>query len=50
VAQGNHAEYCLAGAADAVEYYAEVAGDYELLKLSFDWAWLQTRFNASKPV
>lgn len=50
VAQGNHAEYCLAGARDAVEYYAEVAGDYELLKLSFDWAWLQTRFNASKPV
>lgn len=50
VAQGNHAEYCLAGAADAVEYYAEVAGDYELLKLSFDWAWLQERFNASKPV
>lgn len=50
VAQGNHAEYCLAGAHDAVEYYAEVAGDYELLKLSFDWAWLQTRFNANKPV
>jgi hypothetical protein len=50
VAQGNHAEYCLMGAADAVEYYAEVAGDYELLKLSFDWAWLQERFNASRPV
>jgi hypothetical protein len=50
VAQGEHAEYCLMGAVDAVEYYAEVAGDYELLKLSFDWAWLQDRFNASRPV
>ena len=46
-AEGNFAEYCLAGARDAVEYYNEVAGDYERLKLSFDWAWLKERFNAN---
>jgi hypothetical protein len=44
IAQGDHATWCLRGAADAVDYYAEVGGDYNLLMLSFDWAWLQTRF------
>jgi hypothetical protein len=44
-AQGNYAEYCLAGARDAVEYYNGVNGDYELLKLSFEWAWLKQRFD-----
>jgi hypothetical protein len=44
-AEGNFAEYCLAGAQDAVEYYNRVAGNYELLKLSFDWAWLKQRFD-----
>ena len=44
VAQGDHATWCLRGAADAVDYYTEVGGDYNLLMLSFDWAWLQTRF------
>jgi hypothetical protein len=45
VAQGNFAEYCLAGARDAVEYYDQVAGDYELLKLSFEWAFLKDLYN-----
>ena len=45
VAEGEYAEYCLKGANDAVAYYNEVAGDYEKLKLSFEWAWLQERFN-----
>jgi len=40
-AEGLNAESCLQGANDALEYYAEVAGAAELLKLSFDWAWLQ---------
>jgi hypothetical protein len=40
-AEGDNAEYCLAGANDALEYYAEVSGDYNKLCLSFDWAWLQ---------
>ena len=46
-AQGLYSDYCLAGARDAVAYYDEVAGDYELLKLSFEWAWLRERFNGS---
>jgi hypothetical protein len=45
VAEGEYAEYCLKGANDAVVYYNEVAGNYEQLKLSFEWVWLQERFN-----
>ena len=40
-AEGENAEYCLQGARDGVEYYKSVNGDYEALKLSFDWAWCQ---------
>jgi hypothetical protein len=40
-AEGDNAEYCLQGANDALEYYNSVNGDYEMLKLSFDWPWLQ---------
>ena len=43
-AEGNYAEYCIFGANDAVDYYNEVGGDYEKLKLSFDWAWLNNQF------
>jgi hypothetical protein len=43
-AEGKYAEYCLQGAQDAVKYYNEVNGDYELLKLSFEWAWLRKRY------
>ena len=39
------AEWSVRGAQDAVTYYNEVNGDYERLKLSFEWAWLQERFN-----
>ena len=41
VAEGDNAEYCIQGALDGVEYYKSVGGDYEALKLSFDWAWCQ---------
>jgi len=40
-AQGENANWCLQGAADAQTYYTAVNGDYEKLLLSFDWAWLQ---------
>lgn len=40
-AVGENAEFCLTGAHDALKYYDDVCGDYEKLKLSFDWAWLQ---------
>jgi hypothetical protein len=40
-AQGDNAEYCLAGANDALDYYKSVDGDATALQLSFDWAWLE---------
>ncbi len=45
VAEGPFAQSCLQGAKDAVEYYESVNGDFEKLKLSYDWAWLSERFN-----
>jgi hypothetical protein len=45
-AEGNYSDYCLAGARDAVSFYEEVGGDYNLLLLSFEWAWLRARFDA----
>jgi len=45
VANGEYAEWCLRGARDAVDYYTEVHGKYDLLMLSFEWAWLRERFN-----
>lgn len=43
-ANGNYSEWCLRGAADAIDYYNEVRGDYIKLMLSFDWPWLNERF------
>ena len=34
------------GAQDALDYYAEVQGDLEKLKLSYEWAWLKQRYEA----
>ena len=39
-------EWSVIGATDAANYYDEVAGDYDKLMLSFEWAWLQQRFNS----
>jgi hypothetical protein len=47
-AQGDYAEWCLRGAADAVEYYESVNGDYDALMLTFEWAWLQEYFKRYK--
>ena len=44
IANGDYAQYCLDGANDAVNYFDEVAGDFDQLKLSYDWAWLKNRF------
>jgi len=44
-ANGDYSEWCLRGARDAVDYYDQVAGDYDQLMLSFEWAWLKERFN-----
>jgi hypothetical protein len=44
-AQGDHAEWSLRGAKDAVEYYDSVLGNYDSLLLTFEWAWLRDYFN-----
>ncbi len=44
VAEGDFAQYSLQGARDAVDYYNEVNGDFEKLKLSYDWSWLKERY------
>jgi len=49
VAEGDFAEWSIRGAKDAILYYNQVGGDYEKLKLSFEWNWLRERFNLSKP-
>ena len=46
VANGVFSDECLMGARDAVKYYNEVNGDYEQLKLSFEWAWLRKRYES----
>jgi len=45
-AQGLHAEWCLRGAQDAVEYYESVKGDFGQLKLSYEWVWLKQYFDS----
>ena len=45
IGTGNFAEYSIKGAKDAVQYYEEVDGDLAKLRLSYDWPWLQKRFN-----
>jgi hypothetical protein len=44
-AEGKNAEWCLRGAADAVEYYTSVNGNYTALMLTYEWDWLKTYFN-----
>lgn len=46
-AEGNFAQYSIKGALDADEYYDEVNGDFDQLKLSYEWAWLRKRFEES---
>jgi hypothetical protein len=43
--EGVKGKYSIQGAVDAVEYYEEVNGDFDKLKLSYDWAWLNERFD-----
>ena len=44
-AEGEHADWCLQGAKDAVEYYDSVMGDITKLRLSYEWAWLRQYFD-----
>jgi hypothetical protein len=48
IANGDFADWALRGANDAVTYYESVNGDFDSLKLSYDWEWLQNFFNSSR--
>jgi len=43
-AEGDFAQYSIKGAIDADEYYDEVDGDFDMLKLSYEWSWLKEKF------
>jgi len=44
VGLGNFSNYSLQGAEHAVEYFNEVNGNFDKLRLSYDWAWLKTYY------
>ena len=44
-ADGDYAKWSLQGAADAVDYYDKVNGDYTELMRSFEWAWLKEYYS-----
>ena len=44
VGNGEFAKYSIEGAQHAVEYYTEVNGDFEKLRLSYDWPWLRAYY------
>jgi len=41
VANGDYSEWSIRGSEDAVEYYTSVRGNYEDLKLTYEWQWLK---------
>lgn len=43
--KGKFAKHCLQGATDAIEYYDEVSGDLDKLRLSYEWNWLKEYYN-----
>ena len=49
VANGDFADWSLRGANEAVKYYESVNGDFDSLKLSYDWEWLKTKFDTYRP-
>jgi hypothetical protein len=46
VGSGKFSQYSIDGATDAVQYYESVNGDFEKLKLSYDWPWLRAYFES----
>jgi hypothetical protein len=44
VGSGKFSQYSINGSADAVQYYQEVNGDFNKLKLSYDWPWLRSYY------
>jgi hypothetical protein len=50
IGDGDYAEFSILGAADAVEYYNKVKGDYTELMRSFEWAWLREYYSSKYSV
>ena len=44
---GEFAQYSISGARHAMTYYEEVNGDFDKLRLSYDWAWIRTLYEES---
>ena len=49
VGMGKFNEYSMDGAQHAVEYYDSVNGDFDKLKLSYEWEWLRAYYNRLYP-
>jgi hypothetical protein len=45
--EGEFAQSSIQGANDAAIYFDEVDGDFDALKLSYEWAWLREKFDQS---
>ena len=44
VGNGEHGAWSITGASDAVRYYDSVNGDFDQLKLTYEWKWLREYF------
>jgi len=44
-AEGEYSKYSIKGAKDAELYFNEVDGDFDKLKLSYEWEWLRNCFD-----
>lgn len=49
VAKGDFAADCLLGVKDAEQYFDSVNGEFEKLKLSYDWGWLRQYYDSIHP-
>ena len=49
-ADGEYAKWSLQGAADAVDYYNKVNGDYTELMRSYEWTWLREYYSSKYSV
>ena len=45
VGEGDFAQYSIDGAKHAVEYFEQVNGELDKLRLSYDWPWLRAYFD-----
>ena len=46
IGEGDFAQYSCEGAQHAIEYYNQVNGDLDKLRLSYDWPWLRSYFDS----